>query len=72
MSFDFVYQIGGLHVQALHTSEREIKMLKFSGRVFANGPGDRGLIKWYLIPPYLTQHYKGKVVQSRERCSALP
>ena len=56
------------------------------GRVFGNGPGDRGLIpgrvipktfkKWYLIPPCLTLSnvkvcIKGKEEQSRERSSAL-
>ena len=56
------------------------------GRVFANGPGDRGLIPGRIIPKTLkmvldtsllnTQQYKvcikGKVEQSRERNSALP
>ena len=56
------------------------------GRVFANGPGDRGSIPGQVIPKTLrlvidtyllnTQHYKvcikGKVEQSRGRCSALP
>ena len=56
------------------------------GRVFANGPGDRGSIPGRVIPKTLkmvldtyllnTQHnkerVKGKVVQSRERGSALP
>ena len=55
-------------------------------RVFANGPGDLGSIPGRVIPKtqkmvfdvFLlnTQHYKvgikGKVEQSRERCSALP
>ena len=56
------------------------------GRVFANGPGDRGSIPGRIIPKsfkivldislFKTQHYKvrikGKVEQSRERRSALP
>ena len=56
------------------------------GRVFANGPGDRGSIPGRVIPKTLkmvldisllnTQQYKarikGKVVQLRERSSALP
>ena len=55
------------------------------GRVFANGPGDLGLIPGRVIPKTLkmvldtsllnTQHYKvrikSKVEQSRERSSAL-
>ena len=55
-------------------------------RVFANGPGDLRSIPGRVIPKTLkmvldvsllnTQHYKvwikGKVVQSRERSSALP
>ena len=55
------------------------------GRVFANGPGDLGSIPGHIIPKTLkvvldtsllsTQRYKirirGKVVQSRERSSAL-
>ncbi len=54
-------------------------------RVFANGPGDLGLIPGRVIPKtkkmvldtslLSTQHYKvcikGKVEQSRERSSAL-
>ena len=56
------------------------------GRVFANGPGDRGSIPGRVIPKTLkmvldtsllnTQQYKvrieSKVEQSRERISALP
>ena len=55
-------------------------------RVFANGPGDLGLIPGRVIPKTLkmvldttllnTQQYKlhikGKVENSRERSSALP
>ena len=55
-------------------------------RVFANGPGDRGLIPGQVIPKTQkmvldasllnTHHYKvwikGKVKQSRKRSSALP
>ena len=55
-------------------------------RVFANGPGDLGLIPGGVIPKTLkmvldaswlnTQHYKvrikGKVEKSWERSSALP
>ena len=55
-------------------------------RVFANGPGDLGLIPGWVIPKTLkmeldttllnTQHYKvrfkGKVEQSREWSSAIP
>ena len=57
-----------------------------SGRVFANGPGDRGSISGRVIPKTQkvlldtsllnTQHYKvrfkGKVEQSRERSSTFP
>ena len=56
------------------------------GRVFANGPGDRGSIPGRVIPKTLkivldtsllnTQQYKvrieGKVKQFRDRISALP
>ena len=56
------------------------------GRVFTNGPGDRGSIPGQVIPktqkmvldtPWLkTQHYKvcikGKVDQSKERSTATP
>ena len=56
------------------------------GKVFANGPGDRGSIPGRVIPKTLkivldtsllyTQQYKvrikGKVEQSREGSSALP
>ena len=56
------------------------------GRVFTNGPGDRGSILGHVIPKTLkmvldtsllnTQQYKvrikGKMEQSRERSSALP
>ena len=56
------------------------------GRVFANGPEDLGSIPGRVIPKtlkmvldtslYNTQQckvrIKGKVEQSRERCSALP
>ena len=56
------------------------------GRVFTNGPGDRGLIPGQVIPKTLkmvldtsllnTRQYKvrinGKVEQYRERSSALP
>ena len=56
------------------------------GRLFANGPGDLGLIPGHVIPKTLkvvldtsllnTQQYKvcikGKVEQSRERSSTLP
>ena len=56
------------------------------GRVFANGPGDRGSVPGYVIPKSLkmvlvtsllnTQQYKvrtkGKVEHSKERNSALP
>ena len=55
-------------------------------RVFANGPGDRGSNPGRVIPKTQkmvfdaallnTKHYKvrikGKVEQSKERCSALP
>ena len=58
----------------------------YSGRVFANGPGDLGSIPGNIIPKTLkmvldtsllnTQQYKvhinGKVEQSRERSSTLP
>ena len=59
------------------------RLIGLVGRVFANGPETRvqsqvesyqRLKKWYLMPPCLTQHYKvsikGKVAQSRERCSS--
>ena len=56
------------------------------GRVFANSPGDEGLVPAHVIPKTLkmvldtsllnTQHYKvrikGKVDQSEGRSSALP
>ena len=56
------------------------------GRVFANGPGDRGLIPCHVIPKTLKMELdtfllnslqykvriKGKAEQSRERSSALP
>ena len=56
------------------------------GRVFINGPGDRGSIPGRVIPKTQkivldisllnTQHYKvrikGKVEQSKERSSTLP
>ena len=56
------------------------------GRVFANGPGDRGSIPVHIIPKTLkmvldtsllnTQQYKvctkGKVEQSTERSNTLP
>ena len=56
------------------------------GRVFTNGPGDRGWISGRVIPKtqkvvldtflLSTQHYKlrfkGKVEQSRERSNVLP
>ena len=60
-------------------------MIGLVGRVFDNGPGDRGSIPGRVIPKTLkmvldtpllnTQQYKvrikGKVEQSRERSSAL-
>ena len=56
------------------------------GRLFANGPGDRGSILGWVIPKTLkmvldtsllnTQHYKvfikGKAEQSSERNNSLP
>ena len=54
------------------------------GRVFTNGPGDRGSIpgrvipktlKWYLMPPYLILsniRYVSRVKWSKEKSSALP
>ena len=54
------------------------------GRVFANGPGDRGSIPGRVIPKTLKMvlddslikmvldNTQGKVEQSRERSSALP
>ena len=62
------------------------QLIGLVGRVFTNGPGDRGSILGWVIPKTQkmvfdtsllnTQHYKvrikGKVVQSRERSSALP
>ena len=56
------------------------------GRVFSNGPGDRGSIPGRVIPKALKMvldtyllniqqykvHIKGKVEQSRERSSTLP
>ena len=61
------------------------QLIGLVGRVFANGPGDRGSVPGRVIPKTLkmvldtsllnTQHYKvsikGKVEQSRERSSAL-
>ena len=65
--------------------EKVRRLIGLVGRVFANGPGDRGSIPGRVIPKTLkmvldtallnTQHYKvrikGKVEQSRERGSAL-
>ena len=63
------------------------RLIDLVGRVFANDPGDLGLIPGRVIPKTLkmvldasllsvTQQYKvrikGKVEQSRERSSALP
>ena len=62
------------------------RLIGLVGRVFANGPGDRGSIPGRVIPKTLkmvldtsllnTQHYKvhikDKVEQSRERSSNLP
>ena len=57
------------------------QVIGLMGRVFANGPGDLASIPKTLkmvLDTYLpnTQQYKvrikGKVEQSRERCSALP
>ena len=58
------------------------RLISLVGRVFANGPGDLGLIPGRVIPktlkmvldtalPYKVR-IKGKVEQSRERSSALP
>ena len=61
------------------------QLIGLEGRVFANGPGDLGLIPGHVIPKTLkivlntsllnTQQYKvrikGKVEQSRGRSSAL-
>ena len=62
------------------------RLIGLVGRVFANGPGDRGSIPGRVIPKAFkkmvldasllnTQHYKvrikGKVKQSKERNSAL-
>ena len=61
------------------------RLIGLVGRVFANCPGDLGLIPGHVIPKTLkmvldttginTPQYKvrikGKVEQSRERCSAL-
>ena len=62
------------------------RLIGLVGRVFANSPGDLGLIPARVIPKTLkmvldtsllnTQQYKvrieGNVEQSRERSSALP
>ena len=62
------------------------RLIGLVGRVFANGPGDRGSIPRRVIPKTLkmvlvtsllnTQRYKvrikGKVEQSMERSGALP
>ena len=62
------------------------RLISLVGRVFANGPGDLGLIPGRVIPKTLkvvldtpllnSQQYKvrieSKVKQSRERSSALP
>ena len=62
------------------------RLIGQEGKVFANGPGDRGSIPGRVIPKILkmvldtsllnTQQYKvlikSKVEQSRERSSALP
>ena len=63
-----------------------IWLIGLVGRVFANGPGDRGSVPGRVISKTLkivldtslpnTQHYKvrimGKVEQSKERSSAFP
>ena len=62
------------------------RLIGLEGRVFANGPGDRGSIPGRVIPKTLkmvldtsllnTPQYKGriksKLEQSRERSTALP
>ena len=54
------------------------RLIGLVGRVFANGPGDMGLIPGRIIPKTLkmvldtTLLNEGKVEQSRERSSALP
>ena len=62
------------------------RLIGLVGRVFANGPGDRGSIPGLVVPKTLkivldtsllnTQHYKvrnkGILEQSLERSSALP
>ena len=66
-------------------SSLDNRLISPVGRVFANGPGDRGSIPGRVIPKTQkmvldtsllnTQHYqvhiKSKVEQSRERSSAL-
>ena len=56
------------------------QLIGLVGRVFASGPGDLGSILGRIIPKMVlntyTQQYKvrikGKVVQAREKSSALP
>ena len=73
---------GGIELAYMHEYASGYEL----GRVFANGPGDRGSILGRVTPKTLkmvldtsllnTQQYtlriKGKVEQSRERSSALP
>ena len=83
-SFFYFHNYGSKMSSILYVKLRLAKPAHWP-RVFTNGPGDWGSIpgqvipmtlKWYLMPPCLTQHYKvcikGKVEQSRERGSALP
>ena len=60
----------------------DYRPINLAGKVFAYGPGDLGSMPGRVIPktPKMvldtsllnTQHYKGKVEQSREKSNALP
>ena len=79
--FDWSRNILVIHYYILHFKE----LIFLVGRVFTNGPGDRGSIPSRVIPKtskmvldtssLKTQQYKvrikGKVEQFRERCSTL-
>ena len=71
---------------ARHDDDDDLRLIGQVSRVFAIGPGDWGSIPGHIIPKTLkmvldtsllnTQQYKvhikGKVEQSKEKCSALP
>ena len=72
--------------KVIKTFDGVYRPISLVGRVFANGPGDRGSMPGWVIPKIQkmvlgasllnTQHYKvkikGKLEQSREKSIALP